>query len=383
MLAAVSGRRIFYQEGGSDAYGQLIYYPNLFVCLVGPQGSRKSFAKDVVRDHVALDFPDLPMSASVDTREAITKFMGSDEALRAYTNEDNITIEYRPIYIIINELVNFLSVNPAGMVNFLVDIFDRKYFDVRTKGKGEDRILNPCVNVLACATTEYVADQLRSRILSGGLSRRMVFINETQENKRISRPRIPEGGHEAWERVKAHLQKIRTIVGPYHWADDVAARAYNTWYEGMVLPADALMAGFYRSKHVQVLKITMLLDLASYTPTRKLTEENFATAAGIVDSIEKGMEDLFLCSGRNELAAPQQRLLQLLERHDGMLTEKIILRQDKDLNPMELPMVMNHLKASGRVVKLLYKGQSVIVTEFRYNQMIESGDYKPPTNGRT
>lgn len=380
MIAAISGRRVYYHQGGEDAYGQLCYYPNLYVCLVGPQGSRKSFAKDVVRDHLAEAFADLPMSASVDTREAITKFMGSPEAMRAYTNEDGLLVEYRPMFIVVNELVNFLSVNPAGMVNFLVDIFDRKYFDVRTKGQGEDRILNPCVNILACATTEYVADQLRSRILTGGLSRRMIFVNETKENIRIADARVPPGGREAWERVKAHLQRIRSFVGPYTWESPDTAKLYKTWYEGMTLPGDTLMDGFYRSKHMQVLKLTMLNDLASYAPTLKLTRENLELAISYIDAIEPGMANLFLCSGRNELAAPQQRLLQLLERHGGMMPEKQLRRQDKDLTPMELDMVLRHLKDTGQLIWAKFVINNVervmILTEKRYKEAQEKGELK-------
>lgn len=374
MIATISGKRCYYIQGGADGYEQLIYDTSLYVGLIGPQGSRKSFAKDAVRDLIMELFPDLPISEDVETREGIVKALSEDECLRVFTNENAEVVEYRPMYLVIDELVNFLSVNPGGMISFLVNIFGRNKYGHRTKNKGTHRIVNPNVNILACGTTEFIIDQLRSRILSGGLARRMVFVCDSGDYTRQGDPKVPLGGKQLYDRIKDHLRKIPSIVGPYTWESDQAFREYVAWYNGMRVPNDPLMAGFYRSYHVQILKLTMLHDLASYEPKRLLTIPHFELARATVECLEPGMESLFLSAGRNELAAPQQRLLELITRCGGMVTERQLLRQDKDLSPEELRSVLRHLTDSGRLVKTNDKGLIVYMLEERFKKGVANGE---------
>lgn len=380
MISAVSGRRVYYRHGGKDGYEQMQIFTDLYACLVGPQGSRKSFAKDVVRDLLSEVMPDIPLSASVETAEGLDKFLGSEESARCFQNEDGVTETYHPIFLLINELVNFLAVNPAGMINNLVDIYNNKFHRRRTKNKGDDVIVNPCLNILACATTEYVVDQLRSRILSGGLARRMLFINEREEYVRNPDPRPPTGGQEAWARVKNLLMHIPDIVGPYKWESERAFNNYCRWYKELKMPSDPLLAGFYRSKHIQIWKLMIINDLASAKPMRLLTQDNFDAALAAVDAIEPGMESLFLCSGRNVLAMPEQSMLDVLKREGGLMSEKALLRCNKDLNPTEMMSVLLHLRESGQVFKLrIRRGETdimVYANEERYREGLAKGEWK-------
>lgn len=357
LLATIIGRRVAYIDGGDNAYGQLEYHPHLYICLVGPQGGRKSFAKDGIRNILLENFPDTPMSYSVDTREAIWEFMGSDEAARSYTNPDGVIAEYRPMLLIINELKNFLSVNAAGMIDFIVDIHDCKVYSSRTKNKGTSEIVNPCLNILACATTEYIIDQLRDKILSGGLSRRMVFVNVSEELTRKASPEIPTGGKEAISRAIKHLHKLRsTVHGRFKWRSDKDYAEYKHWYETVKYPNDPLMRGFYRSKHVQVVKVMMLLAVAEYDVKLEFTIERFQLAKAIIDAIEPGMEKLFASAGRNELAVPQQKILELIDRSGGLIAEKELLKFiNKDLGPAEQQVVLNFLGRTDQLVRKTYK----------------------------
>ena len=137
-LSAVVNRKVYIRQG------YFTHRPMLYVCLIGEQGDRKSTAKDIARDILVDVFPNMPIAGSVTTREKITQYLGSDEAARTYMDEKGELIDYRPYNMYINELKNFLSVNPSGMIDFLTDIYSRDYFKVETKHVGTDVIDLKC-----------------------------------------------------------------------------------------------------------------------------------------------------------------------------------------------------------------------------------------------
>lgn len=380
VLAVTSGRRVHFTLGGADGYEQLIIYPDMYICLVGPQGLRKSIAKDIARDLISQEFPDYPLSYSVETREGIWNYLGSDDAMRFFTNEKGEPIEYRPMFLGINELKNFLSVNPYAMVDFLIDIYGRPEFKNRTKNKGIDIITNPNINILACATTEYTIGQLKDGLLAG-LARRMVFVN-VDKYERNPHPTIPPGGREAWSRVRGHLQRVANTVGPFQWRNAEDREFYDKWYLGMVFPSDKLMAGFYNSKHIQVLKVTMLLALAQYEIELTLTKERLSDAIEIVNNIEPGMEKLFASSGRNELVGPMNRILELLESVGGMYPEKRLQADmDKDLEPQQQYALLRHLDSTDRIrIREITDAKGVkrrfVMTAAKYRELKTNGELK-------
>jgi hypothetical protein len=343
VLSAVVGRKVHID------LGYFVVHPNLYICLVGDQGSRKSTAKDIARDLVVETFPDIPVAASVMTREAITKFLGSAESMRSYKEPSGAIIEWHPYVLFINELKNFLSVNPGGMIDFLTDIYDRKYFDVGTKNKGTDLITNPCFTILACETPGWISRKLKEDIISGGFSRRMIFIYETEESIRIPFPTITPESAEAWKRVQAHLRMVNDIIGPFVWTDD-ARTFYDKWYRSMKSPDDENMKGYYRSKHIQLLKICMLLALAEPQPKLILTHDLLVLGLAHLDSIEPNMPKLSAAAGRNELAIPMQRVLQLIAERGGFIPEKVLQRDTSNhMNPMEQSMVLRFLKDTDQI----------------------------------
>lgn len=352
LISTVIGRRVYFRESGDNTYKQLIFRPNIQVCLVGVQGNGKSFAKDGMRNILTSEFPHIPLSPSVDTIPALTKRMGQPEARRTYKNGTGELIEYTPITLVINELKNYISRDPTGTVDFIVDCSDREdKYDVKTKNKGEDDIIAPYLVMLGCATTEYIVDQLRDKVLSGGLSRRVIFVNVIKERVPKKKNEIPQGGQAALDRAIAHLHSLELITGEFKWASEADWDYAATWKVNQRIPQDPLMAGFARTMFTQALKIAMLLALAEYKVELLLTKQHFGKALLFLQEILPNMERLFLGAGRNTLSVPMQNIIDLLENHGGMLPEKEVRRiAGRDLQPFELASVLEHLRTTDQIV---------------------------------
>lgn len=358
LLSTIVGNRVKFNFATGDGFSQLCVRPNLLVALVAPMGKRKSFAKDIVQDLITDHFPDIAMGANSDTREAITKWWASDDAIRSYLKPNGDLITYRPLFLPVNELENFISVNPRNMIAFLTDAADRyELFRVRTKGQGEDIIKKGYITMLACATTEYITEMLKAKVLSGGIARRIVWVCK-DSYVRNGNPGIKAGGMEAFARCVDHLKNVQRIChGDFQWSiEDDAQRFYVRWYETLKFPTDPLMVGFYESKHMIMLRVTMLLAMCNYdlTELAKLVikKEHIVEATALVTSVEPGMEKLFMRSGRNELIGPQADLLNILLLAGGGMSKKNLHRKlDPSMDPIEQGRVLQHLCITTGILK--------------------------------
>lgn len=344
VLAATMQKKVYID------WGYFTIYPNLYVGLIGKQGSRKSTAKDIGRDIYVSTFPDMPIGASVTSREDIIRFMSSDEGMRVFKNERDELVEYRPFTLFINELKNFLSFNASGMLDFLTDIYDRKVFDSSTLKRGLENIENPCVNLIACETPSWIISRLKDNIITGGFARRIIYVYEIDRPNRISFPTLPPNAKELLDNLRAHLKKISTITGQFKWTSS-ASRFFDKWYQGKKIPDDEIMEGYYESKHIQLLKVAMLIALSDDYPVLRLEEQHLVLALGMLDAIEVNMPKLSAAAGRNELALPTQRVIEVLERNGGAMPQKILMRDmARDLAPNELVMVLRFLTDTGQIV---------------------------------
>lgn len=348
LLSATANHKVYISQG------YFIHRANIFACLVGEQGDRKSTAKDIARDILVETFPDMPVAPSVTTRERITQFLGSDESIRTYKDENGVIVEYHPYVMFINELKNFLSVNPGGMIDFLTDIYDRKHFKVETKNKGIDTIENPCLTVLACETPVWIIRKMKEDLITGGFSRRMIMVYEREQGEAKPRPQPPSNARDLLQRIQAHLKKVSLIIGGFKWTPD-GAEFFDKWYveNKRTLPTDPVMRGYRKTKDVQLLKICMLLALCEEEPKLLISGDLLEAGLALLDSIEMNMPRLSIAAGRNELAVPQQRVLELLEANGGEMPEKVLLREtSKDLSPQEQYSVLRFLAETEQIVKV-------------------------------
>lgn len=328
--------------------GGLRIYPLMYIIFVGAQGTRKSFAKSKARDLVELAFPDYPIGADVTTRDDLMKYMSSEVTERGFIDSDGCADVYHPLALYINEFKHFLSYNPSMMISFIVDIYDYcdRIFKGSTIKRGQEEITHPFLSILACENTDWMVGKLKDGIITGGFSRRFIVVYETgRPDKPIPIPGLPCDHDIIQKRMIAHLQRLHTTAKDYTW-DNAGLKAYETWYikNFHSVPDDPIMAGFMSTKDQQLLKTCICLDLAEEQPSYIITEDLIETGLAMFAQIEPNMPKLYASVGRNELALPQQKLIELIEAKGGIMAEKEVKRQmTKDLSPFELYNSIKHL----------------------------------------
>jgi hypothetical protein len=336
-LASIIGRRVWCH------WGRFKIHPNLYVILLGPPGNGKTVsmgnAKDIIRE-----LQTIPFSAEAQTKESLCKEMDNYAQTFTYNGK---TIVHTPISIYSTEFSHFLGPNNTHMVDFLTTIYDQDIYDTKTKNKSNDLIIGPCVNILACTTPQWITTYLRSDIISGGFTRRAIFVNEDEAKTRIPFPERSEEQQLARQRLLLHARNLSNVVGEFAWSPE-GRRFVSEWYTGYELPPDLSVRWYHRTKHIQAMKVAMLVALAEETPKLVLEPIHLQVALAMFDSIEDNLAKVFRGMGRNELAAVSQKVVDLVNMGGGcMEIARIKTLMYGDANTIETDQVIDYLVTSG------------------------------------
>lgn len=328
LMGHVVGTKVYYMNG---AYKTLL---SLYCGLIGSAGSAKSTGKNAMKDILVENFPTLLCSANIQTREDVIKIMGGDDNVIAWKcKATNKIIETHPFFIIANEFQNFLSVNPIGMITFLVDIHGEKHYSDSYKNQGKNSFPNPHMSILSCATKDWVMSELKLSLLSGGLGRRLILVVD-ESDKIIPFPHRPNDWKPYYDRVVSHLHHLFSEESQGELIrTSLATKWYEDWYptHKKNKPEDPILQQFHSTEHVMLMKVASLLVLEDYSFKYELTDDHFERARLLIDSNKPKIAALSSGIGRNELASYGQKIIDLLLRMGGALQRnkvEIVLGRD-------------------------------------------------------
>lgn len=356
------------------------FHPNLYVCLVGNAGSGKNTGLSVNIEIMLKYFPELMMSASIQSREDVAKLMASDECARVWQDKAGETNDYRPFYILNNELASFLSVDRIKMTEFLVEVYDGKHFSTGFKKDREPGnkqwFRNPHVSLIAGAVPTWFMSNLKLDLFSGGLGRRMIIVYSNR-TKVVPIPTKPPGHEAAMSRVIEHLQKAYYFNGTLRLATD-ATKWWVEWYtkNRNNPPEDPILSQFHETKHMQVLKLATLLRLAESFDDLSVGADHLEGAVALLEDLEPSIVKLTSGVGRNELAGVGAEIMSLLDAAGGWMTEKKLQATCYRLVPnglRGLTELLQHLQKTEQIVAAAppdgpMVGRIIIFTKARFEQ---------------
>jgi hypothetical protein len=271
---------------------------------------------------------------------------------------------------VVTELSEFLGGGGLGMINFLVTIYDQDYYDIRTKNKGDTTITGPYLCLLGCTTPDWITIYLKQDVISGGFSRRAIFVYESTKGAPIPIPVVTPEMASAWASLLEHCKKLLDVKGPMIWAPD-AKEFYSNWYiaHSKRSAPHPMLVGYFESKHAQLLKIATLLSLSDGFD-RMLTTRHLQFALELLGLAEVNMAKVFSGMGRNELNPVANKLIDCLRMQPetdhkvGDLTQRLRVVPEKQLRAMffheatsmEMDQVLRHLEETGKIEKLAKRG---------------------------
>jgi hypothetical protein len=354
VLSAVVSRRVHLP------FDYFNVYPNLYIVLVGTPGSRKTTAMDIGKEFI-YTIGDIPFSAECQTKQSICQDMALN-CQKTYTNEKGEVVRYTPYTIFSTELSHFLGhASAKEMIDFLTTIFDAKFYDTKTKNKGNDIIMGPYLSMIACTTPDWIRGWMREDVITGGFSRRALFVYFTGKIRRISRPKITPEMEKARDFCIAWGQKLKDVNGQFKLTP-AAIEFYDDWYVSLQIPQD-ITGGYYESKHIQMFKVAMLIALSESTELI-LDVNHLQLALAQLDLMERNLLRVFQGIGRNELSAVAAKVIDYLGVAQGRMAESELKNLlFRDASSAESIEVIRFLEETGKIVRFRDpQGRTMVVT---------------------
>lgn len=342
-----------------EATNELIVYPNLFIVYVADPGSRKSTAmrnghrllraavgnKIIHRDKNKI--PLIPFAATASSAMQFIKNMES--GWRPVTfGKDIPDRAISPMTVCASELSSFLLVS-NDLIAVLTDLYDEAdKFEYHTGSAGNVTIPGPYLTILGCCTPAWITSQLKSDIISGGFSRRALFVYENTFRRQSLRVRTD---NELYRALVTEAQSILEMRGPFTW-DNEAFEWFDAWYLDTTrdkdLQEDPTTSGYANSKHIQLLKLAICVAAAHRDRTIRLPYLKSALAD--LERIEPNISRVFRGMGRNSSAPLFESIMDFIETKGGFATEQELTgRFMKEAQRNELTDILIQLETAGKI----------------------------------
>ena len=301
--------------------------------------------------------------------------LGSKNAESPFLTKLSTVNEFGPVLVeaahmsfFASEIVTMLSAggNPIGMIEFLTDIYDRETFEVVTKNKGTDVIICPYITMLACMTPEQTGSMLKQNLITGGFSRRCVFVFGRSKPVGVPFPELTDEQKAAALFVENSLIKIKeTIKGEFKLTDD-ARDFFINWYQRkhqlLQQEGNAVYKNWLRSKDVIALKVSMLLRIGAMDTTRTIDLATLQRAVKMLDKVEPDLDRIFSGAGRNVSNELATKILTLLRESKGqqLPRKKLLQSLFSDGTAQEITEAFNFLFETQQVIRKAHPTQSAV-----------------------
>jgi hypothetical protein len=297
--------------------------PNFYIVLVAPPGIiSKTTTMDIGMD-LLRKIPGTKMGPNIITWQSlVSAFAEAGESFLVGDEWHTMS----PLTLASGEFGNLLNPQDRDMVDLLVTLWDGKagVFEKRTKMSGNDKIVNPWINLLACTTPAWIAGNFPEYMIGGGFVSRTIFVFADKKAKYIAYPglKVPKNIEEIASKLIEDLEHISlNLAGEYHLSADAiewGEEWYKNHYENPNPRLDELRFGGYKArKQTHIHKLAMVLA-ASRRDELTITKQELIDAEKVVTELEESMTEVFSRIGTTDEAFHAQRLLNMIRLRNGI-----------------------------------------------------------------
>jgi len=337
-IASVMKRKIYLP------WGDLIFYPNMFIVLVGPPAARKGTAIQTVRRLLDL-IQSVTIAADESSRQKLVDILASCEA----TGPIGPVEQYKHSSLTIHaaELTVTLGYNNMGLLTVLNDWFDcRSDFVYSTLSRGEKHVTNVWVNLLGATTPTLLQQALPEAAVGAGFTSRTFFVYAADKAKVVVRPTSPPG---LFDDVKHDLEVVATLAGPFQYDQEFDA-LYHEWRQ----TSDMLDLGDFRLNHYVDRRATHFMKLAMIFSVSRSNElvlraVDFQRALTFMESCERVMPHVFEGIGGNIFADVQVRMLRYIQQRGQLHESELVKAFRNDVGYRDMQGILSTLVASKEI----------------------------------
>jgi len=336
-LSSVAKRNILFPRALMGGY-EIV--PNLYVLMVAEPGVVRKSTTAGFGETLLMQVPGVNVAPSSISASKLVGHMA--------------TLEDGTISIISSEFSSFVGISRESMFELLTDLYDGKLkHEYMTQMRGNERIENPVLNLIAATTPKWIASQPSEHLIGGGFSSRVIMIYEEHVRQReIYYDHIDWKMMLEMEKLLVNdLQYIAGIKGDFRHESPEVKKAMRDWYikHSESAQQDDRIKGYFQRKHVHIHKVAMLLSLAEKDDL-SISMSNFEGALKIMDAIEPNMHKALSAATKNPFSTELEAILEYIRASEKPVEKgKLMARFYHAMNMSTLEEILASLVVMGDI----------------------------------
>lgn len=273
-----------------------------------------------------------------------------------------------PLSLFIAEVGNFLDPTNREAMDLLTDMWDGQAttFTRRTRGSGENSIVNPWLNFIGCTTPTWIRNNFSADLVGGGFASRLIVIYGDKKKRLIAYPGISSGGlkTDMEESLSSDLKHIARLQGPMTILPDALAWG-EKWYADLQagLGKDIMSqraSGYYARKQTHLHKIAMLISISSKDDLT-ISQEDLEIAHMILIDVEKDiMRVLSNITNRQVSARNAMEIIQVLRAGKNLTDGEIFGHLWTYMSKKDFDTAIQDLQSAGMIYARAVGGKSCL-----------------------
>ena len=375
-IAACLRQKVFF------SMGHFTWTPSFYIIFVSPPGIVNKSTTASIGSKLLRDIPGIHLGPNAITWQAlIGELENSTEAVEL---EPGLFINHSCLSFSASELGSLINLQDRQMVTVMTDLWDGHHESWRkvTKHSGDNTVERPWLNIIACTTPDWIADNMPQSIIGGGFTSRCIFVYAQRKRMLIAYPELEYADSTNWklcDPLMHDLEVIAQMKGQFR----LTAEAFTfgkEWYRLHYEHEAASMklkefGGYMARKQCHVHKLAMVIS-ASRSDEMVITLDDLDAAVKIVTALEGDLPKVFGAIQASPEAGRNDRLATIIRTYKR-LTKATLYRMVMSQFPSsrEFDDAINGLLMAGLVAMQQHGMNIVVVATDRL--LAEEAEKKP------
>jgi hypothetical protein len=336
----------------------LTIYPNFYIVLVGPSATGKGTAMRYSYD-ILKEISSIRMAAQATSIQAIIRRMKETNL----TDLDAITGKqqyHSSMTIFSEEFTVFLGYHNMELMAALCDWFDcRDRWSYDTIKRDKEEIIGVWVNILGGTTPDNIQSSFPMEAIGGGLTSRIIFVNEEKRGKLVIFPAATTAEIELQQYLIQDLERIALLSGQAKFTEG-AMKFYADWCikaEKSPPFQDRKFDG-YNGRRRRHLNALAMICSASRSDKLVISESDIQRASSLLLEVEVKMGTVFRGIGRSDISALINDAVTFISSSatDEIPLWQFMRRFEGDIDKFTLDRVLRTLEAAKYITTIQIPG---------------------------
>ena len=302
VVASALQRKCFVSLGPKEA-GALVFYPNMYILLVGPSAVRKGTAMGPGKR--LLTDTGINLSAEATTRQQLIRKFKAVNGSSADPHTGMMHF-HSSLTIFSKEFTVFLGYHNHELMSHLCDWYDcEDEWEYETVARGKEKIIGVWLNLMGATTPALIQSSMPLDAIGGGLTSRMIMVYEEKKAKAVYLPIVTAEEAKLYVHLKNDLEKIQLQRGNHQFTQGFIDN-WISWRQSQEIKppdfSDNRFDGYINRRPNHVIKLCMIFS-ASERGDMILKEGDLARALAALSQVEVNMPRVFSGVGKSDLAS--------------------------------------------------------------------------------